>query len=319
MIYKNIIYIYTMSVNDRARRQYGLSDTDEIPQHMLQDPPPYQPDYYIPSPAPAPAPISTQQRDTIMAQPVIDSGVVVAGDDRALPYSVYRDLMLKQEELKYQLDLCLSWSEKRYQKEKEAKEMDKEKRNKTNGWVIIKDAQDGLWSTGNRLRWRVAKGLEGQDISIEIMKDNSNFGFWRCPKHSNYAGGIVQTKNDLEEILQKYINPRPSTGPPAGWSAPRGFARGASGWNGGWLCDFYVAPGASLKLIKEKIDEGFTIEFEDKTDNTRLEAMTGGGYKKKKSKKKKTYLKSKNKKTKRKKTRRKSKNKRITNIRKKLR
>ena len=105
-----------MRTIDRARRQYGLSEDHEIPEYMSRgDPPPYQsPDDYAPSPAPIP----TQQRDTIMAQPVIDSGVVVAGDDRALPYSVYRELMLKQDELQSHLDLCLSWADKQRKKER---------------------------------------------------------------------------------------------------------------------------------------------------------------------------------------------------------
>ena len=98
---------------DRARRQYGLSEDHEIPEYMSRDPPPYQPDDYAPSPAPIPI----QQRNTIIAQPVIDSGVVVAGDDRALPYSVYRELMLKQDELQSHLDICLSWADKQQKKE----------------------------------------------------------------------------------------------------------------------------------------------------------------------------------------------------------
>ena len=126
------------------------------------------------------------------------------------------------------------------------------------GWVTIKDAQDGIWSVGTALQQARRAGLEGRDISIKIMKDNSNFGFWMCPKHGNHAGGIVQTKGDLKQILRKYIGEAHS----------------------GWLCDFYVAPGASLRLIKEKLNQGFTIEFEDKNDKKEVEAMTGGGYKK---------------------------------------
>ena len=83
---------------------------------------------------------------------------------------------------------------------------------------------------------------------------------------------------------------------------------------GEWRCEIWVAPGASLKLIKEKMNEGFTIEFEDENDKREVEAMQGGGYRRntrRKSRKRNTRRKSRKSNTRRKSrksnTRRKSK------------
>ena len=136
-----------MRAIDRARRQYGLSEDHEIPEYMsLGDPPPYQsPDDYAPSPAPIP----TQQRDTIMAQPVIDSGVVVAGDDRALPYSVYRELMLKQDELQSNLDLCISWADMQRKKDR----------------PITKKGLDGPWTLAELNGGMTTGGISSAPVS----------------------------------------------------------------------------------------------------------------------------------------------------------
>lgn len=51
--------------------------------------------------------------------------------------------------------------------------------------------------------------------------------------------------------------------------------------------DQYIAPGVSLHLIKQKIKEGFVIEFEDPLDAREMDQLMGAvsGYKKKKKKK----------------------------------
>ena len=97
---------------DRARRQYGLPEDYEIPEHMSRDPPEYQPsEEYAPSPAPAPTPISTENNeDLIIAEP-IDNDVIIAESSEAIPYSVYRKLRLKQDELQEQIDKCMSQKE----------------------------------------------------------------------------------------------------------------------------------------------------------------------------------------------------------------
>jgi hypothetical protein len=142
-----------MRTIDRARRQYGLSEDQEIPEYMsLGDPPPYQsPDDYAPSPAPIPS----QQRDTIMAQPVIDSGVVVAGDDRALPYSVYRELMLKQDELQSNLDLCISWADMRRKKDR----------------PITKKGLDGPWTLAELNEGRAVDAVMRPTTGLVSKKD----------------------------------------------------------------------------------------------------------------------------------------------------
>lgn len=54
--------------------------------------------------------------------------------------------------------------------------------------------------------------------------------------------------------------------------------------------NFYLRPGASFLLIKQKIDEGFEVEFEDNEDRLKIEKMImgsmEGGRKRRKSKRK---------------------------------
>ena len=171
-------------------------------------------------------------------------------------------------------------------------------------WITHALAQRQL--SADRRSWTGSQYPELRDSSpihpwprIENMKDKSIFGFWRGAPgtaEGGYDGGIVETRDNLEIILQEFIT-KPYL------QQNRALAEGAGPGNSWWLCDFYVAPGTSLQLIKIKKDEGFTIEFENENDKKKVEAMKGGGYKNKKSKKKK----SKKKKTKKKKTRRKSK------------
>ena len=131
----------------------------------------------------------------------------------------------------------------------------------TKGWVVIKDAQDGIWNHSSA-NW----GENGYN-GIEIMKEKTDFGFWACPRHNNYTGGLVQNNKELEEILNVYIK--------------KGSAR-----SGAWVCDFHVAPGVSYDLIKQKMNEGFEIEFED-GDQLVLEWMSlmGGSSKRRKTRK----------------------------------
>lgn len=279
--------------NDIARTQYGLSSDYVIPSYMTsQDPPPYNAALQSVSPS----------QQVIMGEQLPDIDMKIRESEFKMKGEIIK-LQNRLGKIERDVGLCCPDYDKlttniqsRFRGNKDRKILSKEilERNKklskgvSRGWVTIKDAADGIWSVGTALRQAQRAGLEGIDISIEIMKDNSNFGFWRCPKNNNYAGGIVQTKGDLEQILQKHI----------------------TGRSLGWLCDFYVAPGAPLKLIKEKMNQGFTIEFEDENDKKEVEEMTGasifeldGG--KNKSKMKKSIKK----KTRRKKTRRKSKKK----------
>jgi len=133
----------------------------------------------------------------------------------------------------------------------------------TKGWIVIKDAQDGIWNHGR------TGGMENGMHGIETMKEKTNFGFWACPKHQNYTGGLVENNKDLEEILNIYIK------------------MGSNRKQYAWLCDFHVAPGVSFYLILQKIKEGFEIEFEDEGERLAMDTLMGkhrGG--KKRSKKK---------------------------------
>ena len=132
--------------------------------------------------------------------------------------------------------------------------------NNTKGWIVIKNAQDGIWKP-------VPHTVDGR-FGIETMKERTNFGFWACPKHHNYTGGLVENNKELEKILKFYIQ--------------KGRHNGTD-----WLCDFYVAPGVPVILIKQKMKEGFEIEFEDERDSICVKRLTlKGSFKKKKRKSK---------------------------------
>ena len=88
---------------DRARQQYGISEYAEIPRHMLGDPPEYQ-------------------QNPVMAEPVVDSDLIMAESSYSVPGSVYRNLKIKKDELEKQLDICLQSYEKKISNEEESEE-----------------------------------------------------------------------------------------------------------------------------------------------------------------------------------------------------
>jgi hypothetical protein len=128
---------------------------------------------------------------------------------------------------------------------------------------------------------------------IESMKKISKYGFWKASTRSGLNGGIIETNSDLERIIRGTLAPRDSSN----WRHLNGTIPGRG-------CEIYLAPGASLKLIKEKMDQGYEIEFEDKNDKREVEAMQGGGYRRRntlrKSRKRNTRRKSRKRNTRRK-------------------
>ena len=162
---------------------------------------------------------------------------------------------------------------------------------KTKGWTIFKNTDS--FPHHNK------PGTD--EINIPYNKEktivNEYCGFTLIPLGSRR--GIVYYRNyDIDVCLNNVLEV-PS----------REYQKINSRFNG--PCDFYLAPGASLKLIKEKMNEGFTIEFEDENDKREVEAMQGGGYRRRntrrKSRKNNTRRKSRKKKTRRKTRKRKKK------------
>ena len=100
-----------MWLYDRARQQYGISEDSEIPEYMSRDPPEYQ-SFNNYTSSPTSRPLLTYQQNTVMAEPVVDSDLIIAESSYAVPVSVYRRLKIKIDELEKQLDLCLRSYEK---------------------------------------------------------------------------------------------------------------------------------------------------------------------------------------------------------------
>ena len=268
--------------------QYGLSSDYVIPPYMTsQDPPPYNAALQSVSPS----------QQVIMGEQLPDIDMKIRESEFKMKGEIIK-LQNRLGKIERDVRLCCPDYDKlttniqsRFRGNKDRKILRAQyEKSYTNGWTIIKDAGGEVDFRSNG-----GKAVALSDTSNKNMKDKSNFGFWRgsLPQMAGMAG-IVPTKKALEQILQIIIKDRTSR------------------LHISQMCDFYVGPGIPLKLIKEKIDKGFTIEFEDTNDKRGIAAMIGGGKnksKKKKSKKKKTRRKKTRRKSKKKKTRRKSKRK----------
>ena len=129
---------------------------------------------------------------------------------------------------------------------------------KTSGFVTIKKAD--AYPYDNR---PFGVGPESRDLSglKKYIKENKIPGMVWCPENK---WGSPRIQPESHEDLFKNINESKT----------------------GWICDTIISPGCPLKLIKEKIDEGYTIEFEDENDKREVEAMQGGGYRRKNTRRK---------------------------------
>jgi len=172
---------------------------------------------------------------------------------------------------------------------------------KTMGWVIFKSPADMASSNSIAFRKKVKTPPKNESmlkLPLKHLGDNVNSikrnesvikqgGLAWCPDQrwcGNYSTDISFTPDEfIKQVIYKPTEEE---------------------LRSEWRCEIWVAPGASLKLIKEKIDEGYTIEFEDENDKREVEAMQGGGYRRKntrrKSRKRNTRRKSRKRNTRRK-------------------
>ena len=117
---------------------------------------------------------------------------------------------------------------------------------KTEGWTIIKNAD--AYPREN------LGCFQGSNVKLDKLKQESTGfgGFVNCktPPDSHgrkYTSGFVRCQADTPDILIDNI--------------VRGFERR----NGTevWICDVYISPGASFKLLKQKEIEGFEFEYDE--------------------------------------------------------
>jgi hypothetical protein len=131
---------------------------------------------------------------------------------------------------------------------------------KTTGWIIFKSPVDMASHNSIARRKKVnnppknTRMLEiplkylGTDIKLLLHNEDviKQGGFASCPKNNyngNYSADINFTPDEfISNIIYKPTEEE---------------------LKGEWRCEVWVAPGASLELIKQKINEGFKIEFID--------------------------------------------------------
>jgi len=286
--------------NERYLREYGIDETMVTPLELAGlDPPPYEGHSirgasFLPE-TPSPAPIT-------------ETGVVMGDflDERI------DDLYTRIQKLENIVDKCCDDDEFEDVQEalqlirsgktpevtaKPAKKFDY----KTKGWIIIDVRLAGLFdishaSSSDIKRKKYLKELmkknklpntrhidilkiTGTQYTLEIiesMKKISKYGFWKAYRSGGVTGGIIETNNDLERIIRtKLANPQTSHN----WFNVNQTIPGRG-------CKIYLAPGASLKLIKEKMEQGYEIDFEDENDKREVEAMQGGGYRRRNTRRK---------------------------------
>ena len=130
---------------------------------------------------------------------------------------------------------------------------------KTKGFITIKKADaypgDNPGFTSNEL----------SKLKKYVIKENYPGIVW-CP---DQKWGSVRTQaNSYEELFSNIVV--------AGEGKPKGY----------WICETIITPGCPLKLIKEKMDQGYEIEFEDENDEREVKAMQGGGYRRRNTRRK---------------------------------
>lgn len=264
--------------------------------------PDYDPPEYDPSTAPSPAPIPLETNNDIPVLSAIPESDVLVAEDldidmkiRESEFKMKGEIIKKNNELKERIDkletilkICCDtdWekfnrmSEKiqsRFRGNKDRNEMrDKHPEyfeNKvTKGWVIFKSPVDvASWNSIarrkkvqnppknlNLLKVRL-KQIRGNDINLIIQnKDITKQGYlaW-CPNQAqsyHYDSDISFT---ADQIIEQAI-----------------YMPTEEELNGEWRCEIWIIPGASLKLIKQKIYEGYKIEFTDKRDKDAMNLLS---------------------------------------------
>ena len=132
-----------MSTNSRYRRQYELSNTDEIPEYMSQDPPPYS--------------LDVEPSQVLMGEPLPDIDMKIRESEFKMKGEIIK-LQNRLGKIEREVRLCCPDYDKlttniqsRFRGNKDRKILRAEKleRNRafqygeseTRGWVTIKDAQ----------------------------------------------------------------------------------------------------------------------------------------------------------------------------------
>lgn len=138
---------------------------------------------------------------------------------------------------------------------------------KTKGWVIFKSPVDMASRNSIARRKKVKnppKNKRMLDIplkqirgDVNLIKQDKNVikqgGLAWCPHNKwcgNYSADISFKPDDfIKDVIYKPTEEE---------------------LRGEWRCEILIPPGASIKLIKQKIKEGFKIEFEDKRDFVKI-------------------------------------------------
>lgn len=146
------------------------------------------------------------------------------------------------------------------------------KHKETIGWTIFKNADAFTHNNPKTYSGTIEESIKN------IEKYN---GFTYISKHMRawYRPGDINDiiKNIVSINTEKYTNINP----------------GVRDWKKSLL---FIKPGASLELIKQKINEGFEVEFEDERDKIAMDKLMKGGKKHKKGCKKHNKTKKKRKK-----------------------
>ena len=269
-----------------------------IPDYDIPD---YDSPEYDPSIAPSPAPIPLETNNDIPVLSAIPESDVLVAEDldidmkiRESEFKMKGEIIKKNNELKERIDkletilkICCDtdWekfnrmSEKiqsRFRGNKDRNEMrDKHpeyfESKVTKGWVIFKSPVDlASWNSIAR-RKKVEnppknlnllkvplKQIHGKDMNLIIQnKDITKQGYliW-CPNQAqcyHYDSDISFT---ADQIIEQAI-----------------YMPTEEELNGQWRCEIWIVPGASFKLIKQKIYEGYEIEFTDKRDKVAMNLL----------------------------------------------
>ena len=138
---------------------------------------------------------------------------------------------------------------------------------KTKGWIIFKSPVDMASRNSIARRKKVKnppKNKRMLDIPLKQLGNDVNLikqdksvikqgGLAWCPHNKwcgNYSTDISFTPDDfIKDVIYKPTEKE---------------------LRGEWRCEILIPPGASIKLIKQKIKEGFKIKFEDKRDFVKI-------------------------------------------------
>ena len=147
---------------------------------------------------------------------------------------------------------------------------------KTKGWVMFKSPADMANRNSIANRKKVKHPPKNKSmLGIPLKKLGNDVNLIKHDKDVTKQGGLAWCPN--ERWCGNY-SPTDITFTPDEFIKQVIYKPTEEELRGEWRCEIWVAPGASLTLIKEKMNEGFTIDFEDENDKREVEAMVGGSY-----------------------------------------